>query len=78
MADTVDEVSIEHVRAAAASVDLHLGQGDAEKVAALLSQWMPAAKSLSVRMQAVDLDRLSPITAFVGSNHVPSAVGGTS
>ncbi|CAH0310660.1 hypothetical protein [Rhodococcoides fascians] len=76
MADTMpDDVSTEYVRAAAASVDLHLGEGDAEQVAALLSQWMPAAKSLSARMQAGDLDRLGPITAFTGSDHVPPTMG---
>jgi len=58
-------VAIGHVRAAAQLVSLPLSDSDATAVAALLSQWIPAATALSTRMQSADLDGLAPITAFV-------------
>lgn len=68
MNESSNEVTHGQVRAAAVLVELELSEDDIRDVAALLSQWIPAATRLSTRMQAPTLDRLTPITAFVTAN----------
>jgi hypothetical protein len=63
-------VTTEHVSAAARLAALPLTAQESRDVADLLGQWIPAAVALSTRMQAPDLDGLTPITAFA-SHEVP-------
>jgi hypothetical protein len=65
-----DPVTPRAVRSAAALADLDLTGERADRVAALLSAWVPAAQALSRRMQAEDLRDLVPVTVFT---HGPSA-----
>ncbi len=58
------EVSLDDVAAAATLVGLPLRNHDASSVADLLSQWIPAARTLSTRMQAEENTAITPITVF--------------
>jgi hypothetical protein len=57
-------VSSDQVRAAAQLVSLPMTPKECGAVAHLLSQWIPAAVALSTRMQAEELDTVTPVTAF--------------
>jgi hypothetical protein len=61
---TVCVVTAEQIEASSRLVDLPLSAGDLDKIAELLSQWIPAAIALSTRMQAPELDNTIPITVF--------------
>lgn len=66
-------VTADQVLSAAGWVALSLSEAEATEVAALLSNWIPAATALNTRMQAVDLTALTPITVFTTPDDARSA-----
>jgi hypothetical protein len=64
-------VSADQVREAAHLVSLPLTPQECGDIAGLLSQWIPAAVALSTRMQAKELDSVTPITAFASPDVAP-------
>jgi hypothetical protein len=52
------------IRASAAHADLPLTAERAASLTALLAAWLPAANALSERMQAAELQALTPAVTF--------------
>lgn len=65
-----DAISLEQVRALAATADLALSDDRFAPVAELLSAWLPAAAELSRAMSRAEHDHLMPITV-VTQPHTP-------
>ncbi len=61
-------LTTENVRGAATMAGLPLADHDLTAVRDLLNQWLPAAIELSTRMQAVEVESLTPITTFTVSS----------